>query len=43
MNKKIPRIMPPNILGYEPANLSVHPPPQKKTCRKWFNFFCLGA
>ena len=29
------------ILGYEPADLTVHPPPQN--CRRWVHFFRIGV
>ena len=29
------------ILGYEPADLTVHPPPQN--CRGWVHFFRIGV
>ena len=28
-------------IGYEPADLTVHPPPQN--CRGWVHFFCIGV
>ena len=30
-----------DLLGYEPADLTVHPPPQN--CRGWVNFFRIGV
>ena len=30
---------PPTLIGYEPADLTVHPPPQKKTIEGGFIFF----
>ena len=29
------------LIGYEPADLTVHPPPQD--CRGWVHFFCIGV
>ena len=29
------------LLGYEPAGLTVHPPPQND--RGWVHFFCMGV
>ena len=30
-----------SLIGYEPANLTVHPPPQN--CRGWVHFFRIGV
>ena len=30
---------PPTLIGYEPADLTVHPPPKKKNDRGWVHFF----
>ena len=30
-----------DLLGYEPADLTVHPPPQN--CRGWVHFFHIGV
>ena len=32
-----------SIIGYEPAGLTVHPPPQKKNDRGWVQFFRMGV
>ena len=29
------------LIGYEPADLTVHPPPQNN--RGWVHFFCIGV
>ena len=31
------------LIGYEPAGLTVHPPPPKKNDRGWVHFFRMGV
>ena len=31
------------IIGYEPAGLTIHPPPPKKNDRGWVYFFRIGV
>ena len=31
------------LIGYEPADLTVHPPPPKKNDRGWIYFFRIGV
>ena len=33
---------PPTLIGYEPTDLTVHPPP-KKNDRGWVHFFRIGV